>query len=72
MTDNPYQRPTNSASFSREEGNVVLTDVRIPFGRMVLIILKWFLASIPAMIIVWLCMFLLALAVGGGAVFMHR
>jgi len=39
---------------------------------MVLIILKWFLASIPAMIIVWLCMFLLALAVGGGAVFMHR
>ncbi len=30
---------------------VVVTDVRIPFGSMVVLILKWTLASIPAMIV---------------------
>ena len=30
---------------------VVVVDVRIPFGSMVILILKWSLASIPAMII---------------------
>ena len=30
---------------------VVVTDVRIPFGSMIVLILKWTLASIPAMIV---------------------
>ena len=30
---------------------VIVTDVRIPFGSMVVLILKWTLASIPAMIV---------------------
>ena len=30
---------------------VIVTDIRIPFGSMVVLILKWTLASIPAMII---------------------
>jgi hypothetical protein len=30
---------------------VVVTDIRIPFGSMVVLILKWTLASIPAMIV---------------------
>ncbi len=29
---------------------VIVTDVRIPFGSMVVLILKWAFASIPAMI----------------------
>ena len=32
----------------------VITDVDIPFWRLVTIIIKWSLASIPALIIVWL------------------
>jgi len=33
---------------------VVVTDIDIPFGRLVAIFIKWTLAAIPAMIIVWL------------------
>jgi hypothetical protein len=43
---------------------VVISDVRIPFGRMVLIILKWMLASIPAMLLMWGVMFFIILAFG--------
>jgi hypothetical protein len=32
----------------------VITDVDIPFWRLVTIIIKWSFASIPALIIVWL------------------
>jgi len=49
-----------------------ITDVRIPFGRMVAIILKWMLASIPAIILLYIVMALLSLlmfaVIGGGAV----
>lgn len=30
---------------------VIVTDIRIPFGSMVVLIIKWALAAIPAMII---------------------
>jgi hypothetical protein len=33
---------------------VVVIDLDIPFGRLVAIFIKWTLAAIPAMIIVWL------------------
>lgn len=45
---------------------VVLTDVQIPFGRMVMIILKWMLASIPAALLMWLALLLLTLVFGAG------
>ena len=48
------------------EQNSVITDIQIPFGRMIAIILKWMLASIPAMILMYLIMFGLMLVFGVG------
>ncbi len=49
-----------------------ITDIRIPFGRMVAIILKWMLASIPAVILLYIVMAVLSVLmfalIGGGAV----
>lgn len=33
----------------------VITDVQIPFSRLVVLILKYFLAAIPAFICLWMC-----------------
>jgi hypothetical protein len=44
---------------------VIVTDIRIPFGSMVVLILKWTLASIPAMIILVILGALGAGIVGG-------
>lgn len=40
---------------------VTLTDVQIPFVRMVLIILKWTLATIPALLLLWLIGFIIGM-----------
>ena len=40
------------------EVRTVVTDVDIPFGRMVMIILKVMLASIPAILLVFVCVML--------------
>lgn len=66
MADNPYQQPQQpTARRHHDDNRVVLSDVDIPFGRMVLIILKWMLASIPAMIILWIFMAIIAMIFGG-------
>lgn len=39
---------------------VSVTNINIPFGRMVVIILKWMLASIPALALFWLILFFTA------------
>ena len=44
---------------------VIVTDVRIPFGSMVVLILKWTLASIPAMIVLMM-LGMMVMAIGGG------
>ena len=49
-----------------EQHETTITDIRIPFGRMVAIILKWMLASIPAMILMYLVMFIIMLIFAGG------
>lgn len=49
-----------------EEQKVTLVDVDIPFGRMVMIILKWMLASIPAVLLLWLVLGGIALLLGAG------
>ncbi|NLX27267.1 MAG: hypothetical protein GXY61_15115 [Lentisphaerae bacterium] len=46
--------------------NTTITDIRIPFGRMVAIILKFMLASIPAILILYLIIFVILIALGGG------
>lgn len=50
-----------------EAGKLVLTDIQIPFLRMVIIILKWVLASIPAMIIMMLIMMTISGLIMGAA-----
>ena len=40
-----------------------ITDIDIPFSRMVSIILKWMLASIPAIIVLWFVMALIMVAI---------
>lgn len=48
------------------EQRVTLADIDIPFGRMVMIILKWMLASIPAALFVWLILGMITLLFGAG------
>ena len=52
-----------SATASRTEVKVV--DLTMPFGSMVVFILKWVIASIPAMIILFLIGAVLAAVFGG-------
>ncbi len=49
-----------------EDQRVTLTDIDIPFGRMVMIILKWMLASIPAVLLLWLISGAVMLVFGAG------
>lgn len=35
---------------------VVITDIDMPFGSMVRFIVKWVIASIPAILILWIIM----------------
>ncbi|NTW51688.1 MAG: hypothetical protein HGB22_03790 [Chlorobiaceae bacterium] len=37
-----------------EAQKVVVTDVRMPFSSMVVFMIKWALASIPALLMLWL------------------
>jgi hypothetical protein len=75
MSDNPYTSPERASRGAlRGDGDVRITDIDIPFGRMVMIILKWMFASIPAMIIMWFLMFIVLAILGAvfGASFKMR
>jgi hypothetical protein len=53
----------------------VITDINIPFWRLVAIIIKWTFAAIPAAIIVWLIIMIVAGVIGsifGLGWMMHR
>jgi hypothetical protein len=50
---------------------VVITDIKIPFGSMVVLILKWALAAIPAMIILIILGAVVAGAIGGIGMGLH-
>ncbi|MBD8891371.1 hypothetical protein [Roseibium litorale] len=60
-----------------EPNKSVLVDIDIPFARLVMIMIKFSLAAIPAMIVVWLIMAVIMLLFGGlfgglmGGGFMH-
>jgi hypothetical protein len=47
------------------ERNVVVTDIRMPFLSMVIFMVKWVIASIPAFIILSLIFTLIMFFVGG-------
>jgi hypothetical protein len=55
---------------------IVISDIDIPFWRLVGIFIKWTLAAIPAAIIVWLIMLVIAgifgAIFGGFGWMMHR
>jgi hypothetical protein len=60
LTRNAAPQPTAAAVFQPAAqqppmittNNGVITDIQIPFGRMIVIILQFYLASIPAAILV--------------------
>jgi len=43
---------------------VVITGINIPFFTMVWLIVKWGIAAIPALIVLWILGFLFTLTVG--------
>ena len=56
-------------------GRTVITDIDIPFWRLVAILIKWTFAAIPAAIIVWLIMMVVVGVIGsifGLGWMMHR
>ena len=53
----------NGATGGRTEVTVV--DVQMPFGSMVVFILKWTLAAVPAMIILFIFAAVMAAVFGG-------
>jgi hypothetical protein len=44
---------------------VIVQDIRMPFVSMVIFMVKWVIASIPALIILWLIAALLMMLFGG-------
>ena len=50
---------------SAEPNEVVVVDVKIPFWSMVILLVKWALASIPAIVILFLIGTLLSALFGG-------
>jgi len=48
-----------------DETRVVVTDIKMPFGSMVMFMVKWTLASIPALLILALVGVVLAGFFGG-------
>ncbi|NTU92800.1 MAG: hypothetical protein HGB29_07245 [Chlorobiaceae bacterium] len=44
---------------AQDEQRVVVTDLNMPFGSMVVFLIKLALASIPALLIVWFVMMVL-------------
>ncbi len=45
--------------------HVVVTDIRMPFWSMVIFMVKWAIASIPALFILGVIAMLLAMLLGG-------
>jgi len=56
--------------------NTTVTDIDIPFSRLVVIILKFMLASIPALIVFYAILFAVvlgfAMVFGGGAALLNH
>ena len=58
--------PTGKGSIvSDQDRNLVVTDIKISFGRLVVLFVKFGLAAIPATIIIAIIMSLVTMALGG-------
>ncbi len=58
--NNPYESPSSDVSTTTR---TTLTDIDIPFGRLIMIMLKTMLASIPAVIVMYIIMFAIFLVI---------
>ena len=58
-----------------KDRGITITDVDIPFGRLVTLFVTWTLAAIPALIVIWFVLGLLMMLVmaifGFGGVWMR-
>jgi len=76
MTEPPSRPPPLTANQQRIElhsspapQRISVVDFDMPFGRMVIFMIKWAFAAIPALIIIWtviLCVFFVLAVFFGG------
>lgn len=57
---------TEAGSSRITYSETTITDIDVPFGRMIVIIFKVMLASIPAVILLWIVMMFIMLIFGAG------
>ena len=50
----------------KNEQNVAIKDFNMPFSSMVIFMVKWAIASIPAIIIIWI-LFMLLISIFGSS-----
>lgn len=60
---NPHHKQAAPVILPKE---VSIKDIDMPFGSMIKFMVKWAIASIPAMIIISILYFVIAALVGGG------
>ena len=69
MSENTKQKSGGSVIGASRGGSehqeVVVTDIKMPFGSMVIFMVKWVIASIPAFIILFV-LFAVVSAIFGG------
>ena len=70
LQDKSSKHKTNSPSARASKSNndpkeVVVTDIQMPFGSMIVFMVKWVIASIPAFIILF-ALFTIVSAIFGG------
>jgi len=65
-----------SVSFPPAPQRISVVDFDMPFGRMVVFMIKWAFAAIPALIVIWavvfICLFIFAAFFGGIAALSQR
>ena len=55
----------------KQEQNVSIKDFNMPFSSMVIFMVKWSIASIPAIIIIWI-LFMLLISIFGSSFTIFR
>lgn len=59
--ENPYQAPYQSSV--PVSNRTTITDIDIPFGRLIMVMLKFMLASIPAVLVMYAIMFIILIII---------
>lgn len=68
-----FQQVPRQVPISAGKQEVVVTDIRIPFGSMVVLIIKWAIAAIPALVLLFvLGSIVSAIFIGGCAAMLTK